>query len=145
METNVDTGLRSLSKKGKLGKEDLKKVVSPPNENIVEKSKEEAEDDELSQGGRFYTHRNSLYKDRQRKGSNWPRVKFDRRGSSDDYSGMDRSLDSIKMNILNFQRKVDLKAHLELKRKRDKIFYISRYYEKKIKLVVVEFTDYVMV
>jgi len=70
LETKVDTGLRSLSKKRKLGKEDLKKVVSPPNESIVEKSKEEAEDDELSQGGRFYTHRNSLYKDRQRKGSN---------------------------------------------------------------------------
>lgn len=93
-----------------------------------------------------FVHKDSLYKDRPRRGSNRPRVKFDHRGSSNHYSDMDRNLGGTKMKIQAFQGKVDPEAYLEWEREVDMIFYIHRYSkEKKIKLVIVEFTDYAMV
>jgi hypothetical protein len=59
---------------------------------------------------------------------------------------MDRNLGGTKMKIQAFQGKVDPEAYLEWEREVDMIFYIHRYSkEKKIKLVIVEFTDYAMV
>jgi hypothetical protein len=50
------------------------------------------------------------------------------------------------MKILAFQGKVDPEAYLEWEREVEMIFYIRRYSEKKkIKLVIMEFTDYAMV
>jgi hypothetical protein len=59
---------------------------------------------------------------------------------------MDRNLGGTKMKILAFQGKVDPEAYLKWEREVDMIFYIHRYSEeKKIKLVIVEFTNYVMI
>jgi len=93
-----------------------------------------------------FVHKDSLYKDRPRRGCNRPRVKFDHRSSSNHYSDIDRNLGGIKMKILAFQGKVDPEAYLEWEREVEMIFYIRRYSEKKkIKLVIMEFTDYAMV
>ena len=53
---------------------------------------------------------------------------------------------SIKLKILAFKGKTDPEAYLEWERKVEMIFDIYRYLkEKKVKLVVLEFTDYAMV
>jgi len=55
-------------------------------------------------------------------------------------------LGSIKLKILAFKGKTDPEAYLEWERKVEMVFDIYRYSkEKKVKLVVLEFTDYAMV
>ena len=59
---------------------------------------------------------------------------------------VDRNLGSIKLKIPAFEGKTDPEAYLDWEKKEEMIFDIHRYFEeKKVKLVVVEFTDYVMV
>ena len=58
----------------------------------------------------------------------------------------DNNLGSIKMKIPSFQGKNDPKVYLELERKVEMVFYRHNYSEnKKVKLVVIEFSDYVIV
>ena len=59
---------------------------------------------------------------------------------------VDQNLGSIKLKISTFKGKPDPKAYIDWDKKVEIIFDIYRYYEeKKVKLVVMEFTDYVMV
>jgi hypothetical protein len=58
------------------------------------------------------------------------------------YENMDGDLDTIKLKIPNFQGKNDPEAYLEWEKKVDWIFYCHSYYEqKKVKLVIIEFTE----
>ena len=78
--------------------------------------------------------------------SSRPRTKFGSKDNFDDVDDLDRNLGSIKLKILAFQGKMDQKAYLEWEEKVELIFDIHNYYEeKKVKLVVVEFNNYVMV
>jgi hypothetical protein len=55
-------------------------------------------------------------------------------------------LGSIKLKISAFKGKTNSEAYLDWEKMVEKIFDIHRYSEeKKVKLVVVEFTDYTMV
>jgi hypothetical protein len=55
-------------------------------------------------------------------------------------------LGSIKLKIPAFKGKTNPEAYLDWEKKMEMIFDIHRYSEeKKVKLVVVEFTDYAMV
>jgi len=64
-------------------------------------------------------------------------------GGHDDLDG---DLDAIKLKIPFFQGKNDLEAYLEWKKKVDWIFYCHNYLEaKKVKMVVIEFTDYALI
>jgi len=55
-------------------------------------------------------------------------------------------LDAIKLKIPSFQGKNDPEAYLEWEKKVDWIFYCHNYLEvKKVKLVVIEFTDYALI
>ena len=55
-------------------------------------------------------------------------------------------LGSIKMNIPSFQGKNDLEAYLEWEKKVELVFNCHNYFEdKKVKLVVVEFTNYAII
>jgi hypothetical protein len=55
-------------------------------------------------------------------------------------------LGSIKLKISSFKGKTDSEAYLDWVKKVEMIFDIYRYSEeKKVKLIVVEFTDYTMV
>ena len=59
---------------------------------------------------------------------------------------MDRNIGSIKMKIPPFQGRNDPEAYLEWEKKMEMIFDCHRYSdEKKVKLAVVEFTDYAIV
>jgi len=58
------------------------------------------------------------------------------------YENMDGDLDTIKLKIPNFQGKNDPEAYLEWEKKVDWIFDCHSYYEqKKVKLVIIEFTE----
>jgi hypothetical protein len=58
------------------------------------------------------------------------------------YEDADGDFNSIKMKIPNFQGKNDLEAYLEWEKKVDWIFYCHSYSEqKKVKLVVIKFTE----
>jgi hypothetical protein len=57
--------------------------------------------------------------------------------------GLDRNLGSIKMKIPSFQGRTDLEVYLEWEKKIDLMFDYHHYSkEKKVKLAVIEFTDY---
>ena len=59
---------------------------------------------------------------------------------------VDQNLDSIKLKIPAFEGKIDPEAYFDWGKKVEMIFDIHGYFEeKKVKLVVLEFTDYVMV
>jgi len=59
------------------------------------------------------------------------------------YEDMDGDLDTIKLKIPNFQGKNDPEAYLEWEKKVDWIFDCHSYSEqKKVKLVVIEFTEH---
>jgi hypothetical protein len=59
---------------------------------------------------------------------------------------LDRDLGGTKMKILVFQNKNNLKAYLEWEKKVKLIFYHHHYYEvKKIKLISIEFIEYVII
>lgn len=55
----------------------------------------------------------------------------------------DNKLSNIKLNIIPFQGRNDLEAYLEWVRKMDLFFKCHNYSEsKKVKLAMIEFTDY---
>lgn len=55
----------------------------------------------------------------------------------------DNKLSNIKLNIIHFQGRNDLEAYLEWVRKMDLFFKCHNYSEsKKVKLAMIEFTDY---
>uniref|UniRef100_A0A2N9GSJ0 CCHC-type domain-containing protein n=1 Tax=Fagus sylvatica TaxID=28930 RepID=A0A2N9GSJ0_FAGSY len=60
--------------------------------------------------------------------------------------GVDRSLGSIKMKIPSFQGRTDPEVYLEWEKKIDLMFDCHNYSEeKKVKLAVIEFTDYAII
>jgi hypothetical protein len=60
--------------------------------------------------------------------------------------GIDGNLGNIKMKIPSFQGKNDPKAYLEWEKKVELIFECHNYSEeKKVKLAVIEFTDYAII
>eukprot|EP00258_Populus_trichocarpa_P029082 XP_024445101.1 uncharacterized protein LOC112324795 [Populus trichocarpa] len=111
---------RSDGGRSKRGREVRKK------ESVAGNSADEVEDD-LNRGGGFRTHRGE-------------------RGDFDDLGDIGRNLGSIKLKIPAFKGKTDPEAYLDWEKKMEMIFDIHRYSEeKKVKLAVVEFTDYAMV
>ena len=55
----------------------------------------------------------------------------------------DNNLGSIKMKILSFQGKNNPEVYLEWERNVEMVFYYQNYSEnKKVKLIVIEFSDY---
>ncbi|KAG2664614.1 hypothetical protein I3760_16G090300 [Carya illinoinensis] len=65
------------------------------------------------------------------------------RGNPRGRDGVDRDLENIKMKIPSFQGRTDPEAYLEWEKKIELIFDCRNYSEeKKVKLVVIEFTDY---
>jgi len=126
LETRSDGG------RSKRGREAMKE------ETVAGNSADKAEDD-LNHGGGFRTHRGERYENRSRKGHIRPHRDFD------DLGDIDRNLGSIKLKIPTFKGKTNPEAYLDWEKK-VMIFYIHRYSEeKKVKLAVVEFTDYAMV
>ncbi|KAG2712430.1 hypothetical protein I3760_04G125400 [Carya illinoinensis] len=68
------------------------------------------------------------------------------RGNPRGRDGVDRDLESIKMKIPSFQGRTDPEAYLEWEKKIELIFECHNYSEeKKVKLVVIEFTDYAII
>jgi hypothetical protein len=62
------------------------------------------------------------------------------------HADLDGDLDAIKLKIPFFQGKNDPEAYLEWEKKMDWIFYCHNYLKaKKVKLVVIEFTDYALI
>ena len=60
--------------------------------------------------------------------------------------GIDRNLENIKMKILSFQGKNSPVAYSEWEKKMELIFKCHNYSEeKKVKLVVIKFTDYTII
>uniref|UniRef100_A0A2N9I7I7 Retrotransposon gag domain-containing protein n=1 Tax=Fagus sylvatica TaxID=28930 RepID=A0A2N9I7I7_FAGSY len=60
--------------------------------------------------------------------------------------GVDRSLGNIKMKIPSFQGRTDPEVYLEWEKKIDLVFDCHNYSEeKKVKLAVIEFTDYAII
>ena len=60
--------------------------------------------------------------------------------------GIDRNLGNFKMKIPSFQGKNDPEVCLEWEKKVEFIFECHNYFEeKKVKLVVIEFTDYALI
>jgi hypothetical protein len=133
LKTKVESGL------GKNGREARKK------ESVAKKSTEGAEDD-FNRGSEFRTYRNDFYEARPRMSRIRPDRDSGHRSDFDDLGDVDQNLGSIKLKILAFKGKTDLKAYLEWERKLEITFDIHRYSkEKKVKLAVVEFTNYAMV
>jgi hypothetical protein len=61
-------------------------------------------------------------------------------------NGIDRNLGNIKMKIPSFQGKNNSKAYLEWEKKVELIFECHNYSEeKKVKLAIIEFTDYAII
>jgi len=85
----------------------------------------------------------------QRDFGNRTRGQFDQRENFHSVGGhadLDGDLDAIKLKIPSFQGKNDPEAYLEWEKKVDWIFDCHNYSEaKKVKLVVIEFTDYVLI
>ncbi|KAG2411370.1 hypothetical protein I3760_Q007100 [Carya illinoinensis] len=68
------------------------------------------------------------------------------RGNPRGRDGVDRDLESIKMKIPSFQGRTDPEAYLEWEKKIELIFECHNYSEeKKVKLAVIEFTDYAII
>ena len=62
------------------------------------------------------------------------------------HADLDGDLDAIKLKIPSFQGKNDPEMNLKWEKKVDWIFYCHNYLEvKKVKLVVIEFTDYALI
>uniref|UniRef100_A0A2N9F8T6 Reverse transcriptase domain-containing protein n=1 Tax=Fagus sylvatica TaxID=28930 RepID=A0A2N9F8T6_FAGSY len=67
-------------------------------------------------------------------------------GNQGGRDGLDRNLGSIKMKIPFLQGRTDPEVYLEWEKKIDLVFDCHNYYEeKKVKLVVIEFTDYAII
>jgi hypothetical protein len=62
------------------------------------------------------------------------------------YEDMDGDLNTIKLKIPNFQGKNDPEAYLEWEKKVDWIFDCHSYFkQKKVKLLMIEFTEYALI
>uniref|UniRef100_A0A2N9I1C4 Reverse transcriptase/retrotransposon-derived protein RNase H-like domain-containing protein n=1 Tax=Fagus sylvatica TaxID=28930 RepID=A0A2N9I1C4_FAGSY len=67
-------------------------------------------------------------------------------GNQGGRDGLDRNLGSIKMKIPSFQGRTDPEVYLEWEKKIDLVFDCHNYSEeKKVKLAVIEFTDYAII
>jgi len=133
LETRSDGG------RSKRGREARKE------ESVAGNSADEAEDD-LNRGGGFRTHMRERYENWSRRGHIRAHRDFEHRGDFDDLGDIDQNLGSIKLKIPAFKGKIDPEAYLDWEKKVEMIFNIHRYSEeKKVKLPVVEFTDYAMV
>jgi hypothetical protein len=133
LETRSDGG---HSKKGREARKE---------ESVVGNSVDEVEDD-LNRGGRFRTYRGERYENQPRRGHIRPHREFEHIGDFDDLGDVDRNLGSIKLKIPAFKGKTYPEAYLDWEKNVEMICDIHRYYEeKKLKLVVVEFTDWAMV
>jgi len=127
LETRSDGG---RSKRGREARKEESVAGNPANE--VE--------DDLNYGGGFRTHRRERYENQSRREHIRPHRDFD------DLGDIDRNLGSIKLKIPAFKGKTDPEAYLDWEKKVEMIFDIHRYSkEKKVKLAVVEFTNYAMV
>jgi hypothetical protein len=68
------------------------------------------------------------------------------KGNPGGRDGVDRNLGSIKMKIPSFQGRTDPEVYLEWEKKIDLVFDCHNYSEeKKVKLAVIEFTDYAII
>ena len=68
------------------------------------------------------------------------------RGNPSGRDGLDRNLGSIKLKIQSFQGRSDPEVYLEWEKKIELIFDCHNYSEeKKVKLAVIEFTDYAII
>jgi hypothetical protein len=68
------------------------------------------------------------------------------KGNRGGRDGLDRNFGSIKMKILSFQDRTDPEVYLEWEKKIDLVFDCHNYSEeKKVKLAVIEFTDYAII
>jgi len=115
-------------------------------EEIVAGNSADEVDDDLNHGGGFRTHRGERYENRSRRGHIRPYRDFEHRGDFDDLRDIYQNLGSIKLKIPDFKGKTDPEAYLDWEKKVEMIFDIHRYSEeKKVKLAVVEFTNYAMV
>jgi len=133
LETRSDGG---YSKRGREARKE---------ESVVGNSTDEVENN-LNRGGGFRTHRGERYENRSRRGHIRPHRDFEHKGDFDDLGDIDRNLGSIKLKIPAFKGKTDPEAYLDWEKMVEIIFDIHRYSEeKKVKLAVVEFTDYAMV
>jgi hypothetical protein len=93
-----------------------------------------------------FVHIGERYENQPRRGHIRPHRDFEYRGDFDDLGDVDQNLGSIKLKTTAFKGKTNLEAYLDWEKKVEMIFDIHRYYEeKKVMLVVVEFTDYAMV
>uniref|UniRef100_A0A2N9FGW5 Retrotransposon gag domain-containing protein n=1 Tax=Fagus sylvatica TaxID=28930 RepID=A0A2N9FGW5_FAGSY len=67
-------------------------------------------------------------------------------GNLGGWDGVDRDLGSIKMKILFFQGRTDPEVYLEWEKKIELVFDYHNYSEeKKVKLAIIEFTDYAII
>jgi len=108
-------------------------------ESVARNSADEVEDD-LNRSGGFRTHRGERYENRSMSGHIRSHRDFD------DLGDIDRNLGSIKLKIPAFKENTDPNAYLDWEKNVEMIFDIYRYSEKKkVKLAVMEFTDYAMV
>jgi len=74
-----------------------------------------------------------------------PNKNFNQGRNFDNHDDLDRNLGSTKLKILTFQGKNDLRACLDWIKMRF-VFDCHRYLEeRKVKLVVVEFTNYTII
>ena len=90
-----------------------------------------------------FIHIGEKYENQPRRRHIRPYSDFEYRG---DLGDVDRNLGNIKLKIPAFKGKIDPEAYLDWEKKVEMIFDIHRYYEeKKVKLAIVEFTDYAMV
>jgi hypothetical protein len=68
------------------------------------------------------------------------------KGNQGGRDGLDQNLGSIKMKIPSFQGRIDPEVYLEWEKKIDLMFDCHNYSEeKKVKLVIIKFTDYAII
>jgi hypothetical protein len=133
LETKSDGG------RSKNGREAMKE------KSVAGNSADETEDD-LNRGSGFRTYRGERYENRPRRGHIRPHRGFEYIGDFDDLGDVEQNLGGNKLKILPFKGKTDPEAYLDWEKKVEMIFDIHKYSkEKKVKVAVVEFTNYAMV
>jgi hypothetical protein len=142
--------------------QDLRKVGAEPKANSGNRAERprwddyedfEEDVDDIGDGGfvdEAMGHREGFRKPRnprifgnRTRGQFGQRENFRSVGGHADFNG---DLDAIKLKIPSFQGKNDPEAFLEWEKRVDWIFYFHNYSEaKKVKLMVIEFTDYALI
>lgn len=121
----------------------IRRANSPLKASIIENLDKKANDFDDNHGDMFQPHKNQMLRWVQ------PLKQFNNIWVDSEngfWDGFDRDLDNIKIKILVFQGKNDLKVYLEWEKKVELIFYCHHYFEvKKVKLVIIEFTDYTII